>query len=257
MNWVLNALKSSVGKKLLMAITGLLLCLFLVLHLAGNLLMYVGPEIYNAYAHKLHEQKVLLIVAEVGLLLLFVAHIWLALETNRENREARPQRYAVKKSKIPGRVIPFGISPENYMLFSGVIVLAFLLIHLGDFTFNLTMPDKIQGKEPFDKAIIIMRHPVSFVSYLIGVALLGWHLTHGVTSMFQTLGLRHSKYDFITQNVGPIFAVVIAVGFATFPIYAVLTPYDPHQVKEEQTLEEETTFHFRVTDESESLIEAG
>lgn len=249
MNWVLNALKSSVGRKLLMAVTGLLLCLFLVVHLAGNLLMYVGPEVYNAYAHKLHEQDWLIKIAEVGLLVIFAVHIWLALETNRENREARPHRYAMKKSKIPDRVIPFGISPENYMLFTGVVVLAFLLIHLGDFTFNLTMPDKIKGKEPFDKAIIIMRHPVSFVSYLVGVVLLGWHLAHGVTSMFQTLGLRHSKYDAITQNVGPIFAVVIAASFATFPLYAVLTPYDPYQTQEEQTLDEETTSLFRAADE--------
>lgn len=229
MNWVAKALTSSVGKKLLMAVTGALLCLFLVVHLAGNLLMYAGPEAYNNYAHALHSQEGLVKIAEVGLLALFLVHIWLALETNRENREARSQPYAMKKSKIAERKIPYEISPENYMLFTGVVVLAFMLIHLGDFTFNLTMPEKIAGKEPFDKAITILRHPLSFVSYLIGVTLLGWHLSHGVTSMFQTLGLRHAKYDGITRNIGPVFALIIAIGFASFPLYAVLTPYDPEQ----------------------------
>jgi len=228
MNWVVNTLKSSVGKKVLMGLTGLLLCLFLIVHLAGNLLMYVGPEAYNNYAHTLHSQEWFVMMAETGLLLLFAVHIWLGIETSRENRAARQQRYRVKRSKIPGRKIPLSISPENYMLMSGVIVLAFLLIHLGDFTFNITMPGELEGREPFDKAIIIMRHPVSFVSYLIGVALLGWHLSHGVTSMFQTLGLRHPKYDGFTQKIGPIFALVIAIGFASFPVFAVLSSYDPY-----------------------------
>ena len=228
MNWVVNTLKSSVGKKLLMGVTGLLLCLFLIVHLAGNLLMYVGPDAYNAYAHTPHSQEWFVKIAEVGLLGLFGLHIWLGLETSRENRSARSQRYRVKRSKIPGRKIPFNVSPENYMLMTGVIVLAFLLIHLDDFTFNLTMPEELEGREPFDKAMIIMRHPVSFVSYLVGVILLGWHLAHGVTSMFQTLGLRHPKYDGLTQKAGPVFALIIAVGFASFPIYAVISPYDPY-----------------------------
>ncbi|TWT61226.1 succinate dehydrogenase cytochrome b subunit [Rubinisphaera italica] len=228
MAWVTDAVKSSIGKKLLMACTGFLLCGFLVMHLLGNLLMYVGPDTYNNYAHALHSQEMLIKVAEFGLLILFAIHIWLGFETNLENRESRKKRYAVKKSKIPDRKVPYFISPENYMLFTGVIVFIFLLIHLGDFTFNITMPDKIEGREPFDKAIIIMRSPLSTISYIIGVLLLGWHLSHGVTSMFQTLGLKHPKYDPLTKTIGPVFAIIIAVGFASFPIYAWLSPYDPY-----------------------------
>ncbi len=227
MNWVLTALKSSVGRKLIMACTGLLLCGFLVVHLAGNVLMYVGPDAYNTYAHTLHSQEWFVRTAEIGLLLLFVIHIWLAIAGTLENKAARPQPYRMRQSKIPGRKIPNQISPENRMLFSGVIVLAFLLIHLGDFALNFTMPEKVAGLEPFDKAMVVLRTPFSFVAYLIGVTLLGWHLSHGVTSMFQTLGLRHPKYDPITQNIGPVFAIVIALGFASFPIYAALSPYEP------------------------------
>jgi len=226
MNWVIDTLKSSVGKKLLMACTGLLLCLFLVVHLLGNFLMFVGPDAYNAYAHGLHSQEWFVKIAELGLLFLFVAHIWLALETNRENREARPQAYAVRKSKIADRKIPLSISPENSMLLTGVLVLAFLLLHLGDFALNLTMPEKVAGLEPFDRAFVIMRTPISAISYLLGVMLLGWHLSHGVTSLFQTFGLKHPKYDPLIRNVGPAFALVVAIGFASFPLYALTSSYE-------------------------------
>ncbi len=204
------------------------------MHLLGNLLMYVGPTAYNNYAHALHSQEMLIRVAEFGLLILFSVHIWLGIVTNLENRSSRKNRYAVQKSKIPDRKVSYSISPENYMLFSGVIVLIFLLIHLGDFSFNLTMPDKIRGLQPYDKAIVIMRSPLSAISYIIGVLLLGWHLSHGVTSMFQTLGLKHPKYDPLTSALGPIFAVIVAVGFASFPIYAWLIPYAAPGAEEHQ-----------------------
>lgn len=220
-----------------MACTGLLLCLFLVVHLLGNVLMFVGPDVYNAYAHGLHSQEWFVRIAETGLLILFLIHIWFALEINRENREARPQQYTVKKSKIADRKLPASISPENSMLLTGLLVLAFMLLHLGDFTLNVTMPGKLAGLEPFDKAFVIMRNPISAVSYLLGVILLGWHLSHGVTSLFQTLGLKHPKYDPLTRNLGPIFAVIISVGFASFPIYALFSSYEtaaPSSQKEEQ-----------------------
>ncbi len=245
MNWVVDALKSSVGKKLIMACTGILLCLFLVVHLLGNFLMLVGPDAYNAYAHGLHSQEWFVHLAEAGLLVLFAIHIWVAMETSRENTDARPQQYAVKKSKIANRKLPASISPENNMLLSGVLVLAFMLLHLGDFTLNLTMPDKIAGLEPFDKAFVIMRTPVSAIAYLLGVMILGWHLSHGVTSLFQTLGLKHPKYDPLTSKLGPAFAIIIAGGFAIFPLYALTSSYEtakPSSKSEAQPQHQEESF---------------
>ncbi len=260
MNWVVDALKSSVGKKLIMACTGILLCLFLVVHLLGNFLMLVGPDAYNAYAHGLHSQEWFVRLAETGLLVLFVVHIWVAMETSRENTDARPQQYAVKKSKVAGRKVPASLSPENNMLLSGVLVLAFMLLHLGDFTLNLTMPEKIAGLEPFDKAFVIMRTPVSAIAYLLGVSILGWHLSHGVTSLFQTLGLKHPKYDPLTRNFGPVFAIIIAGGFAIFPLYALTSSYetakpDPKgkqhpQHQEETRLNGSGDLHLSIQDQS-------
>ncbi len=254
MNWVVDALKSSVGKKLIMACTGILLCLFLVVHLLGNFLMLVGPDAYNAYAHGLHSQEWFVRLAETGLLVLFVVHIWVAMETSRENTDARPQQYAVKRSKVAGRKVPASLSPENNMLLSGVLVLAFMLLHLGDFTLNVTMPEKIAGLEPFDKAFVIMRTPVSAIAYLLGVSILGWHLSHGVTSLFQTLGLKHPKYDPLTRNFGPVFAIIIAGGFAIFPLYALTSSYETakpdSQEKQHLQHQEET----RLNDSGDLLL---
>ena len=97
MSWVIKAFSSSIGKKLLLAITGLALCGFLVAHLAGNLLLYVGPETYNKYADALHAQKILLPIAEVGLLVMFVVHLANALRTNSENHAARPVGYEMRQ----------------------------------------------------------------------------------------------------------------------------------------------------------------
>src|SRR4029077_15657222 len=98
--WLVKACGSSIGKKIVMAITGLALCGFLVVHLGGNLLLYVGAEKYNHYAHTLHAQEHLLLVAEIGLLILFAGHIWLAFSTKIENDAARPVGYAMRRSKM-------------------------------------------------------------------------------------------------------------------------------------------------------------
>ena len=106
---------SSVGKKFVMGITGLLLCGFLVTHLAGNLLMLVSPDAYNGYAHALHSNELLIKFAEVGLLVLFVTHLYLAFATSRENRQARgPVGYAQQVTKIEDRTFEPRLPPKNW-----------------------------------------------------------------------------------------------------------------------------------------------
>lgn len=200
-----------------MGITGLLLCGFLVVHLAGNLLLYVGADAYNEYAHALHSQAALLAVAEAGLLLLFLAHLLLAIITTWENRKARGREdYAVKASK---QKLFLTFFPHNWMWITGTIVLAFVLLHLYDFRFERF--EQIDSSEtPFDKAIRLLKHPVTIAGYLVGVIVLGIHLAHGFASAFQSLGINHPKYNTAIKIVGGLFAAVIAVGFASFPIWA-------------------------------------
>lgn len=217
MNWLVRALSSSIGKKFVMGITGLLLCGFLVVHLAGNLLLYVGVDAYNEYAHAVHSQPALLAVAEIALLLLFLAHLLLAVVTTWENRQARGREdYAVKASKQKG-FAPF--FPHNWMWITGVIVLGFILLHLADFTFELRNRGSAD-EVPFDKAVRLMKDPITIVGYLVGVIFLGIHLAHGFASAFQSLGINHPKYNKLIFVFGGLFAAVIAVGFATFPIWA-------------------------------------
>ncbi len=196
MNWLTKALTSSIGKKFVMAITGLLLCGFLVVHLAGNLLLYVGPEAYNKYAHTLHSQEWFIKIAEAGLLVLFVGHIGLAVRTWSENRAARKARYLQKTSKLDAcdTTSPAPAAAETWMFWSGVVVLIFLLVHLADFHFGVRLKGP-EGEQPFDKAARILHEGSTFWIYLVGCLVLGIHLTHGFSSAFQSLGINHPKYN--------------------------------------------------------------
>ena len=217
MKRLIRACSSTIGKKFVIAITGLLLCGFLVVHLAGNLLLYVGPQAYNDYARSLHEQGALLVVAEIGLLGLFLIHLFLALGIARDNWAARKTRYAVKVSKIKNR--QSGIKPENFMVVSGLIVLGFLLLHLADMRFAMR-PDIDYAAFADDEAartMAVLATPLTRVVYTVGCLLLGLHLAHGFSSAFQSLGLNHPRYASLIHWIGVIFAAVIAVGFVSFP----------------------------------------
>lgn len=225
MNWLVRALSTSVGQKFVMGITGLLLCGFLVVHLGGNLLLYIpdGGQTYEMYAEKLHAQP-LLPVAEIGLFGLFFLHIALAVSTIRRNRAARQERYAVKHPKKPGGLLIF--DPSYWMPLTGVVVLGFLIVHLCDFKFmGWTRPELPRNGDAvsFEAAKVVLTSPYALPVYAAGSILLGIHLAHGVASAFQTLGVNHPKYNGLIKAASVAFAAVIAVGFASFPIWAWLT----------------------------------
>lgn len=216
-NWLIRALSTTVGQKLVMGLTGLLLCGFLTVHLAGNLLLFQGAEHYNKYAHKLHENE-LLPVAEAGLLVLFLLHILLAFTTASANTRARPVGYREKQSKLDATVYLF---PHNYMFLTGAIVLGFLLLHLSDMRFaewSLRLPHHATDT-PAEHALRILKDPISAVVYVLGSLILGVHLAHGFQSAFRSLGLNHPKYTPYIAVLGYVFATVIALGFASLPIY--------------------------------------
>lgn len=204
-----------------MAVTGLGLCGFLVVHLAGNLLLFRGAESYNEYAHALHHQAGLLLVAEIGLLVLFLGHLYLALRTNRENAAARPVGYAMHASKIEGGQGPLAAPASSIMYITGWIVLAFLLLHLADFRFELRNRGP-SDEDPFTKAARLLTDPLTCSVYLAGSLVLGYHLLHGFQSAFQSLGLNHPKYTPFIRKLSVVFAIVVAVGFASFPLWALM-----------------------------------
>lgn len=221
LNWLTKAASASIGKKAVMAITGLALCGFLLAHLGGNLLLYVGATKYNDYAHALHAQVALLLVAEIGLLVMFVSHLCLAFSTWRDNKRARPIGYAMKQTKQESG--PFAAPASSVMGITGLVVLLFIILHLIDFKFMLrgTAP---KGELEFNKAIRLLKDPLSFGVYIVGSIVLGYHCLHGFQSAFQSLGLNHPKYTPTIKKLSVIFAIVVAVGFASFPIWAIMQP---------------------------------
>ena len=219
LRWFFRLLSSSIGQKFVMGITGLLLCGFLAAHLAGNLLLFAGAELFNDYAHKLHEQWELLAVAETGLLLLFLAHIYLAFATSIGNAKAREEQYALKQTKVRGRLI----GANTWMFASGAVVLGFVVLHLIDLRLGMEGINlrglKYEGKTPYEATVMVLSNPFSRVVYIFGAIVLGAHLSHGFASAFQSLGLNHPKYTPLIKIVGTVFAVVIAVGFASLAIF--------------------------------------
>lgn len=220
LRWFLVLLSSSIGQKFVMGITGLLLCGFLIAHLAGNLLMFAGEKWFNDYAHKLHEQWEFLIIAETGLFILFVAHIYLAFATSFGNAKAREEQYAVKQTKVPGRVI----GANTWMFASGAVVLGFVLLHLTDLRLAADGINlrgfKYESDNPFANTLMVLKNPISRAVYVVGAIILGIHLSHGFSSAFQSLGLNHPKYMPLIKVLGKVFAVVIAVGFASIALFA-------------------------------------
>jgi succinate dehydrogenase / fumarate reductase cytochrome b subunit len=206
-------LRSSIGKKASMAVTGLLLIGFLVVHVIGNLTLFADGDgsAFNAYAHKLESLGPLKIVAEVVLGVLFLVHLGLGMRTAMENREARPKRYkdlAAKGARSPASMT---------MLVTGVVILVFLVIHIIDF--RLADFSK-QGLA----ALVIERlsSPLGAGIYFVAMLFLASHLGHAFQSLFQTLGLRHPSYTPAIKTVGIAIAVLVAGLFAVFPVACML-----------------------------------
>ena len=216
--WLVRACSSSIGKKFVMAVTGLALCGFLVVHLGGNLLLYVGAEKYNHYAHALHAQEILLLIAEVGLFAMFIGHIVLAVATGIENNAARPTDYLMRQSKQEQG--PLAAPASSVMFATGIVVLLFLILHLADFKFEARLKKDVQDLEPFAKALVYLRDPISAAVYIVGSLVLGYHVLHGFQSAFHTLGFNHPKYTPTIKFLSFVFAAVVALGFASFPFWA-------------------------------------
>ncbi len=221
MNSFLKALSTSVGRKIVMAITGLLLVGFLISHLAGNLLLLQpaddkGEFAYDHYAHWLHGQM-WLPIAEVGLFALFAAHIYLAVVTSRANRAARKTNYLQKQLKYEDRA---PVAGDSWMFVSGAVVLGFVILHLVDFKMELRPDVTYEGLGPRDKAVTVLKTPLSLGVYVVGAIFLWFHLAHGISSALQTLGLRSRKCSEAIRWGGNLLAALLALGFMSLPLLA-------------------------------------
>jgi succinate dehydrogenase / fumarate reductase cytochrome b subunit len=205
-----DCLASSLGKKAVMAATGLLLVGFLIAHLAGNLTLYADRDgaAFDAYCAKLQGFGPLLLVAEVLLALLFGAHVYLGVRLTLENRDARRDGYAFRNSR--GRKT----LGSSSMFFTGALVLGFLIKHVLDFRF-----DALFHESPAAAVRASFHQPVTVAIYVVGMAALGLHLSHAFRSAFQSLGIHHPRLVPLLERAGLALAIVLPAGFVSIPLY--------------------------------------
>ncbi|MCB0746343.1 MAG: succinate dehydrogenase cytochrome b subunit [Ignavibacteriae bacterium] len=215
MSWLVDRLSSSIGKKFIMAITGLSLLAFLAIHLANNLLLFLGPEIFNENVERLEAIKPLVRVIELVLLLIFAFHIFNAFKLYFENKKAKPEKYAINASSKNSTFY------SRYMTVTGTIILVFLIFHLSTFwrSFNFSAHP---ANDPHPFYTIIQEafaNPFISIFYIVAMIFLGFHLNHAFQSAFQTLGWRHKKYTPFVEKLGTVIAIVFTVGFVSIPIF--------------------------------------
>jgi len=211
MNWFTNTFGSSVGKKLMMAVTGLFFCVFLVLHLAGNLTLYMGKDVFNSYAEHLHSLGPILTLAEWGLLIFAVIHISTGLLLFYQNFKARPTRYAVNK-RAGGRTLGSATMP-----YTGVTLLLFVIYHL----FNFHFVDKTHTTI-FQIVSNAFAQPGYVLIYTFAMIIAAVHVSHGFWSAFQTLGANHPKYTPFLRGLSLVFSLIVGIGFGFIPVYVSL-----------------------------------
>ena len=208
---------SSIGKKFLMAATGLILLAFVIGHLLGNLLVFAGPEALNGYARKLRDLGELLWLVRVILIAAIAVHIWTSVALAHDNARARPigyTRFRTSETTWAART----------MLLSGIIVLAYILYHLLHFTFRVAHPALTPPPDPAGHpdvyAMVVrsfQRWPIC-AAYLAGVGCVCLHLSHGAASAFQTLGLNDARTLPVFTAAGRIIATLIFLGYAAIPL---------------------------------------
>jgi succinate dehydrogenase / fumarate reductase cytochrome b subunit len=209
-------LRSSIGAKFLMAVTGLLLLFFLFGHLTGNLLVFRGRETMNGYAEWLHDHPGLVWTTRIGLLAIFSLHIALALRLTSENRDARSSRYRFDATVQ-------ATTTSRTMILTGLLILAFVVYHLLHFTLHVIdtggMGTMVNGKlDVYGMVLTGFKKPVIAMSYFVAIAILGLHLWHGIGSAFQTLGWSHPAWNSVGKFLSVVVPLVVFVGYSAIPL---------------------------------------
>lgn len=221
---------STIGTKTVVAVTGVMLVLFVVGHMLGNLQIYLGPDAINSYAEFLKSKPGPLWGARLGLLAALLLHIGGIMKLTLANRSARPVAYAQQKpvqSTLASRT----------MLLSGAVLFAFIVFHLLHFTVGVTHPEHFQLRDAlgrhdvYSMTILGFQQPLVSLSYIVAMGLLGMHLGHGVASLFQTTGLRNPQFLPLIELIGRVAAVIVVLGNISIPLAALLGLIEPTQAR--------------------------
>jgi succinate dehydrogenase / fumarate reductase cytochrome b subunit len=211
-----RARTSSVGTKLVIGITGLALLLYLIIHIAGNLLVFFGPDVFNEYAYTL-EGNPLIPVIEIGLLVIFLVHVYKTISMFLDNQRARPVKYVQKKrAGAPSRKSV----ASSTMILSGLWMLAFIVIHVRAFRYGTEYPWPAGGRDLYRLEMENFGNPLVVAFYVVSMLVVGSHLWHGASSAFQSLGVDHPAWTPRALVGGKIVAVLIAGGFIFIALWA-------------------------------------
>jgi len=222
MKVITNIFGSTLGKKYVMAISGGAMFMFVVGHLVGNLQIFLGPEAINRYGHFLQSNVEIIWPARISMLAMIALHLWSAIALALENRAARPVPYANWQPTAASYA-------SRTMIWSGFIVAAFIIYHLLHYTvmvqaINLTGQDfhaltDAEGRHDIYKMVMVgFSNPFVSLFYVIAIGLLCLHLSHGVSAMFQSLGLKNHNYGPVIDKAAKLVALAIFLGYASIPI---------------------------------------
>lgn len=226
MNWLVRGLQTSVGTKYLMGGTGLLLLLFVIAHMIGNLQIFAAPEAINSYAEMMQGLGPMLWIMRAGLLLVVLVHVRCAVKLSQDARRARPVPYAVKQ--------PIASTyASRTMLMSGMIILAFVVFHILHFTTGNVHADlydaaHVDGSIHLHYMFVTsFQHAPTAFAYMVAMALLGLHLSHGVSSLFQSMGWLRPKYREFARMTGLGITAMIVLGNVSMPLMCLMGVVKP------------------------------
>jgi len=211
----MNYFSSTIGRKQMVGVAGLGLSLFVLVHMAGNLLMFVSAEAYNKYGHALTSTP-LIYVAEAGLIAIFLIHLVIAIVLTLKNKGAKGSNYAVSPKKTSSSFA------SRTMWAQGIIIIGFVILHLITFKFGKyieTSYDGVVMRDLFSLMVEVFKDPIYTFSYFGVLVLLGMHLSHGLASSFQTLGWNGERYDQKIKMIGHAYALLVTIGFISQPFY--------------------------------------
>jgi succinate dehydrogenase / fumarate reductase cytochrome b subunit len=212
-----GAFSTSVGTKLLIGITGLALFIYLIIHIVGNLLVFLGPAVFNRYAYVMEVGNPLLPVIEIGLLLVFLLHVYKAITMFLANQSARPVAYV--KKKYAGRPSRKSIASST-MIVSGLWLLLFIIIHVKAFRFSPEYEWPAGGRDLYRQEMETFANPLMVGFYVLSMIVVGSHLWHGVASSVQSLGGDNPRWTPRVLTFGKVVAVALAGAFIVIALWA-------------------------------------
>ncbi len=209
-------LLSTIGRKYMMALTAIVWSLFVFVHMAGNMFIFAGAQAYNEYSYKLTSNPFIYLI-EIFLLLFVLVHAITGISLKLRNLKSKPKYYNVQPTKNKNSTIT-----SRTMIYTGFIILAFLIWHLATFKFGpnySVVYSGIQMRNIYQLILEKFHDPIYMVTYCFIMVFVGMHLKHGVSSIFQTLGYNHPRYNLFFKFFGHLYATVVTLGFISQPIY--------------------------------------